>query len=228
MRRHGTTHNRPLMVFEHEERATLLLLPQARWEPVVWRTPTLANDCHALVEQARYSAPWRLCGRKILARVTKQSVQLYWEDTRVATHERQVPGGRSTHDKHLPPERGQFRHRQREYWEDRAVKIGPEVARYVAEVFASDDVLHQLTKVQAIVAHLERFPVARALAACQRASFFGSYSYRAIKNILLKGLDMKPLPAVTVPARGGLERPRFARAVQELLDLPLEKTDAPN
>jgi hypothetical protein len=102
------------------------------------------------------------------------------------------------------------------------------VQRYVTEVFDSDDVLNQLTKVQAIVGHLEKFPSKRAQAACRRASFYGSYKYQAIKNILLKGLDIEPLPTAIVPAGGGLERPRHARAVQELLDIPLEKTNAPN
>lgn len=131
-------------------------------------------------------------------------------------------------DEHLPPQRSAYRHRQREYWVNRALDIGLEVERYVGEVFDSDDVLNQLTKVQAIVIHLERFPRSRARTACLRASFYGSYSYQAIKNILIKGLDLQPLPTAIVPAGSGLERPRHARAVQELLDLPLEKTNAPN
>ena len=61
-------------------------------------------------------------------------------------------------------------------------------------------------------AHLETFPVERAVAAAQRASSFGSYSYKAVENILRKGLDMAPLPTVVVPTSAGLERPRFALA----------------
>jgi len=227
MRRHGTTRKRPLELFEQVERAAMLPLPSKRWEPVMWRTPRLRRNCHAFVEKALYSAPWRLVGKVLLARVTESTVELYFEDTRVATHERQPEGGKSTKDEHLPSERGQYRHRQREYWEKRAAKTGPEIVDYVREVFDSDDVLNQLTKVQAIVAHLERFPAERARAACRRASFFGSYSYKSIKDILRKGLDMQPLPVAIVPADNGAERPRFARAVQELLDLPLEDTDAP-
>ncbi|MCP4959077.1 MAG: IS21 family transposase, partial [Actinomycetia bacterium] len=229
MRRHGTTHKRPLEVFEQVERATMLPLPTTRWEPVLWRTPMLRRDCRAVVEAARYSAPWRLIGKTLLARVTHKSVELYFEDTRVASHERQPEGGESTKDEHLPPERSAYRHRQRAlYWETRAGQIGDDVQRYVAEVFDSDDVLHQLTKVQAIVGHLEKFPPERAQAACRRASFYGSFKYQSVKNILVKGLDMQPLPTAIVPAGGGLERPRHARAVQELLDIPLEENNASN
>lgn len=227
-RTHGVTRRKPLELFEEAEVAVLLKLPHVPWEPVLWREPMLRRDCHVLVEHARYSAPWRLLGRRLLARMTEASVELYYEDCRVATHERQPPGGRSTKDEHLPSERSDYRHRQREYWEQRAEKIGGEVATYVAEVFDSDEVLHQLGKVQNIVRHLETFPVQRAVAACRRASYYGSYGYGAIKNILKKGLDMRELPQAVVPSTTGLERPRFARTVQELLDLPLEETDAPN
>lgn len=227
-RRHGTTHRRPLELFEQVERSALLASPLARWEPVVWRTPTLRRDCHALVDGARYSAPWRLVGKELLARVTATSVMLYWEDVRVATHNREPLGAKSTHEEHLPAHRSPYRHRERSYWEERADHLAPEVGAYVRAIFDSDDVLNQLTKVQTIVVHLESFPVERASAAAKRAGFFGSYSYLAIKTILRKGLDMEPLPAVIVPVASGIERPRFARDVQELLQFPVEKSDAPN
>jgi transposase len=227
-RPHGTTSRRPLEHFEATERDVLQALPVAKWEPVWWREPTLHRDCCGLVEMARYSAPWRLVGKQLLARVTDKSVELYWEDTRVATHERQPPGGRSVKAEHLPPERGEYRERERGYWVERAEKLGGDVHRYVIEVFGSDDVLSQLTKVQSIIRHLETFPPERANAACRRASYFGSYSYAAIKNILRKGLDLDPLPQLMVPQHGALERPRFARNVQEILDLTPKDNDAPH
>lgn len=227
-RRHGTTHRQPFEHFAAVERETLRPLPTVKWERVWWREPTLHRDCCALVESARYSAPWRLVGKKLFARVTAHSVELYWEDTRVATHARQPVGGKSISLAHLPPERGEYRERERDYWVERAAKIGDHVSAYVDEVFESDEVLAQLTKVQAIVRHLDRFPPERANAACRRASYFGSYSYVAIKNILSRGLDLEPLPQVLVPERGALEEPRFARNVQELLDFTPESNDAPN
>ena len=227
-RTHGTTHKRPLNQFEIGEKTKMKALPLLRWDPISWRQPMTQRDCHALVEGARYSAPWRLVGKRLLARISSTSVELYWENTRVATHERLLGGERSTHDEHLPPERGEYRQRERGYWIERAQALGEEVDRYVDEIFTSDDVLSQLTKVQAIIRHLETFPIERARAACRRASFYGSYSYRTIKNILREGLDLEPLPTLVVPASESLEDPKFARNIQELLDFPVEKTDAPN
>lgn len=223
---HGTTRQPPLALYASAEKHAMNPLPSARWVPTSWRAPILHHDTHALVYGARYSAPWRLIGKQLLARVTPRTVELYWEDTRVATHERKPPGQRSTHEEHLPSERGAYRHRQQGYWEERASVIGEDVEQFVREVFTSDDVLNQLTKVQAIVCHLENYPSDRANSACRRASFYGSYKYVAIRDILRQGLDMQPLPTVVMPAATALERPRFARNLQELLDQPMENDDA--
>jgi transposase len=227
-RTHGTTRKQPLELFEEFEKPAMRPLPSVRWRPVSWRAPMLQRDSHCLIAGARYSAPWRLIDKRLLARVDAKTVELYWQDTRVATHDRKPPGGRSTVDVHLPPERSEYRHREHSYWIERARGLGDEVERYVEEVFASDDVLRQLSKVQAIIRHLETFPVERARAACRRASFYGSYGYQAIKNILRKGLDLEPLPPLVVPSSGALERPRFARNIQELLDFTVENDDAPH
>ena len=173
-------------------------------------------DCHVLVERALYSVPWSLVGRRLLACVTPHSVILLADDVRVATHARVRAGQRSTRDEHLPPHRRDLRHRSQSYWEERAERLGPAVGAYVRDVFAADDVLSQLRTVQQIVCHLERFPVARARAACERARFYASHSYSAIKAILQKALDQQPLPTAVVPA-SALDSPRFARDLRSLL-----------
>ncbi len=141
--------------------------------------------------------------------------------------ERVPPGQRSTKDEHLPVERRELRHRSRSYWVERAAAMGPEVERFIEEVFDSDDVVYQLRVAQQIVRLLEGYPVDRARAACRRARFYGNYSYGGLKNILVRALDLEPLPSVVLDhaAEPGA-RPRFARDVQELLQLPLEKNDA--
>ena len=90
--------------------------------------------------------------------------------------------------------------------------MGDQVASYVREVFDCDDVLSQLRTVQAIVTHLERFPVARARAACARASFYANYTYQGVRNILQRALDFQPLPvAASPPSPANDVAPRFAR-----------------
>lgn len=212
MREHGTTHQRPLEAFSEVEKAALLPLPAKPYELVVWKKARLHTDCHLAFGKRLYSAPWTLIGQSLWVRATKSIVAVFAaDDTRVATHDRNGPGLRSTVESHLPEHRRDLRHRSRSYWEERAALMGDQVASYIRDVFDCDDVLSQLRTVQAIVTHLEKFPVPRARGACARASFFANYTYQGIRNILQRALDFQPLPAAGPPSPANDVAPRFAR-----------------
>ena len=213
-RTHGTTHRQPIEHFTADEREALCALPERKYELVVWHKARVHQDSHVAFDKRLYSVPWRLIKQEVWLRASPSSITVYADDVRVALHDRRGRTSRSTNDEHLPTERAPWRHRHRAYWEDRADKIAPEVGAYIREVFDSDDVLSMLRPVQAIVAHLEKFPVERAVATCTRAAHHGSYQYRTIKNILRDGLDLKPL---VKPTCAPLAAPRFARPIGELL-----------
>jgi hypothetical protein len=129
------------------------------------------------------------------------------------------------YDQYLPEQRSPLRYRSQSYWLDRAQRLGDDVVVYVREIFACDDALSQLRTVQAVVTHLERFPVERAQAACRRACYYANYTYPGVRDILRQGLEREPLPLAVVPADKANERPRYARNIGELLQLPLLKED---
>jgi transposase len=214
---HGTTGRRPLEVFTAEEQSALLPLPQKRYESVVWKQATVHADCHVHFERRLYSVPWRLINQEVWIRATAATIAIYADDERVATHPRNGKKPRSTHDDHLPEGRAELRHRSRSYWEERAARMGIDVETLVRAVFDSDDVLLQLRAVQAIVTYLEKFPVERAGAAARRASYYGSFTYQAVKNILTRALDLEPLPTGK-PKSIWADGPRFARDIATLLD----------
>jgi hypothetical protein len=216
-REHGTTRRRPLEVFRDLEHAVLRPLPALRFEPVVWREATVHRDSHVIFEKRLYSVPWKLIEKVVWVRASASTVTIFHDDQRVATHDRRGVGHRSTLDHHLPEHRADLRHRSRSYWEERADRIGPDTGRFVREVFDSDDVLHMLRPVQAIVAHLERFPRERAEGAARRASHFGTFSYQGVKNILVRALDLEPLPAGAACHGSPQESFRYARSAAELL-----------
>jgi len=217
-----------LEVFREEEQCMLQALPEKPYEVVVWRKAKVHQDTHLSFDGRLYSVPWRWIGKELWVRATTSTVVVFAEDDRVATHDRRGKGKRSTTEAHLPEHRRDRRHRSRTYWEGRAAKIGPETAELAKEVFESDEVLSQLRKVQAIVTHLETFPVERAEGASRRARFFGTYSYKGVKAILSRALDLEPLPQVVLPHQGPAKTPRFARSVEELLAARLEVHDEPH
>ena len=227
-RTHGTTRKVPADHFEATERGRLLPLPEVAWRPVVWREAKVHRDSHVQIDRALYSVPWRWVGKQVLVRLVGNSVEVYGEDVRIATHTRVPQGQRVTRDEHLPENRRELARRDRGHWEERADALHPEIGAYVREVFDADDVHCQLRSVIAMVQHLEKHPIDRAVRAVQRARYYGLHAYGGLKNILRKGLDFEPLPNASTPVEDAVGRPRFARSVQELLDLPLEKTDAPH
>lgn len=212
-RDHGTTRRRPIDLFANEREA-LRPLPERRFELVTWAQVRVHQDSHVSFDRRLYSAPWQLIGQQVWLRATAKSIVIFANDKRVAMHDRRGRTPRSTCDEHLPAERAPWRHRSRTYWEERANRIAPDVGAYIKEVFDSDDVLSMLRTVQAIVTHLEKFPVERAVATCRRASHYRSYKYGTIKNILRDGLDL--VAVLPTQQSSVLVAPRFARTISEL------------
>lgn len=213
-RKHETTGRAPIELFEEQERTALLPLPKSRWEKVIWKRAKLHSDSHVQIDGAFYSANWKHLHQELWARCSQHSIALYLEDRHLRTHSRVPRGQRSTFDDDLPPHRSDLAHRSQEYWEKRSRAMGPEVLRLVFEIFAADDVLLRLRRVQSIVTHLEGFPRERAQATAQRALHFGCTDYASIKNILKKGLDLEPLPEASTRkwSRGS----HFARTPAQL------------
>jgi transposase len=222
-RRHGTTGRPPLELFEEHERGALLELPKARFERVTWKRARLHTDSHVQIEGAFYSAPWKYLHQELWVRASEGGIAIYAQDVHLWTHARAARGQRRTVEEHLPEHRRDLRHRSREHWVERAGRMGPEVERLVETIFAADDVLTQLRRVQAIVTHLERFPLARAQATARRALHFGCSDYRGIKNILRLALDSEPL--LDERKRAWSTGSRFARKPTEPLFAHMELTD---
>jgi transposase len=218
-RRHGTTGKRPAEVFAQHEAACLSPLPPERFELVAWQRAKLHRDCHAVFRGELYSAPWHLVVQDLELRVTRATVTVYHNDQYICTHDRGHRGKRTTIESHLPDQRSPMRHRSRDHWVSLADAIGKPAGDYVRAIFASDDVLQSLRRVQSIVTHLQTFPAQRANAACARALHFANYSYAGIKDILRCGLDLVPIPGDgNRLATHWSTKPRFSRVPSRATD----------
>lgn len=223
MRVHGSTHRRPLEVFEEEERHALLPLPTRPFVPVIWRQAKVHTDSHISFDKRLYSVPYRYLKREAWVRATPDTVTIYIDDERVATHDRGGRTHRTTDDAHLPVERVSLRHRGEAFWTRRAEELGEEVKGLVREIFAQEQVLNPLRTVQQIVTLLEKHPRDRANNAARRARHFGTRSYGGLREILRKALDFEPLPAslplddTSNPKANSPDQPRFARDVAAML-----------
>lgn len=152
------------------------------------------TDSHISFDKRLYSVPYRYLKREAWVRATPDTVTIYIDDERVATHDRGGRTHRTTDDAHLPVERVSLRHRG-DVLTRRAEELGEEVKGLVREIFAQEQVLNPLRTVQQIVTLLEKHPRDRANNAARRARHFGTRSYGGLREILRKALDFEPLPA---------------------------------
>jgi len=219
---HGTTRRSPAELFAAAEAEHLLPIPAARFDPVIWRKAKVHIDSHFQFEGRLYSVHFKNIGKEVWVRATAKTVEAYYDDDRLATHERRGDYGRSTIDGHLPDYRSEWAERGRKAWEARADVIGPAVGAYIRAVFDSDRELSMLRRVMSIVTHLEGFPAGRACAAAARAHYFGNYTSHGIRNILKKGLDLTEPSLWDAERFGALESPRHARKIMELTGSPAE------
>jgi transposase len=223
---HGATRRRPQELFTESEQESLLPLPLTPFSHTEWRLATVHPDSHIQFRKHLYSVPFSLIGKQVWVRADAHFVTVFSDDQSVATHPRKAPGFRSTYASHLPAGREALRRRSRAFWEERAEALGPEVLSLVRAVFASDEVLCQLRKVQAIVTLLEKHPKERAQNAARRALHFGCLSYQGVSQILRKGLDFAPLPTETPPSSIPKPAPAYARDLASLLSHVTTKEDS--
>jgi transposase len=211
---HGTTKEQPLARFA-VEREHLQPLPNTHYDRGEWKLLKLHRDCHVVFEGAYYSAPFTHIGQQLRVRGGHKSVRIYTMDYQLlATHERaERPGTRSTHPRHLPPEKLPGWSLNRDACREEAQTIGP-ATQQVTTVLLDDPVLDRLPTVGRLLRLRQRFGDDRLEAACQRALQFDDPAYTTIKRILTEGLDTQSVPG---PSRNAPTARAFVRTVADLV-----------
>jgi transposase len=198
-RDHGTTHQPPYHQFTQYERAALLPLPDEPFTLCEIRPVKVHPDCHVTIDGSYYSVPYSHVGRTLDAYVGERVIELFADQTLVATHMRAVQRGqRSTRLEHYPPHKAAYLERVPARCRELAQAIGP-ATHGVVQTLLSDRPLNRLRQVQAILRLEESVGPGRLEAACARAQYFGGVSYRRVKEILNAALDREPLPLDTAP-----------------------------
>ncbi len=193
-RDHGTTHQKPLTLFE-TERHILKRLPEHPPECAIWQRVMVHGDCHVSYLKCRYSAPYKLAKQMLWLRASETTVRLYRDHELVAMHPRLFnPGSRNSIDEHLPPNALAYAMKDSQWCLTRAKKIG-EHCETVIKQLLSNSVIDYLRAAQGILHLREKYSDVRLEAACHRALAFQSVGYKTIKSILQQGLEYAALPS---------------------------------
>jgi transposase len=216
---HGTTHEKPLTLFE-TEKLFLNPLPDNPPELAVWVKVKLHGNCHVQFLKCFYSAPYQLIHQILWLRSTETTIRIFRDHELVAVHPRLFkPGSKNTLEQHLPPNAIAYCMHDSQWCLEQSKKIGVNCEQVIQKLL-SDSVVDYLRAAQAIVGLQKKYGAPRLEAACHRALVFQSVHYHTIKSILQKGLEYQSLPqqdafdALTETYRGA---GRFCRKTSTLL-----------
>jgi hypothetical protein len=223
---HGTTQQRPLVVFENEEKPKLQPLTKPRFDPPVWAPCKVHGDHHVQFLKALYSAPTRHVGKTVWVRGDTKLVRIFVDGECVKTHERMAPGKRSTDYKDYPEELAPYAMRDPEAVIREAERVGAHVGRFAAQLLAGPFPWSKLRQAQKLLRLGNKYGKARIEAACRRALGFDLINVRRVEAMLEAGLGSDPDVS---RARGAqivlLPTPRFLRAAASFTHVPQRRED---
>ena len=187
-------------VFEEVEKDTLHPLPAKPYELATWKKAKVNIDYHIEVDRHYYSVPYNYVKQQVDIRVTDSTVEVFFKSQRIASHQLvpQTPrykGKHTTIKEHMPKphqKQGEWSPERLISW---AQKTGEHTAKVVEHILSSRTHVEQGYRSCLGIMRLGKtYGDQRLEAACKRACFLRSYSYRSIESILKNNLDKEPLP----------------------------------
>lgn len=100
-RKHGTTQEEPLKVFNEIEKKTLLELPFEELEVCRWKQAKVHPDCYIQIDKKSYSIPYEFVGKTVQVKVKSKTIEVYYDEAILKIHT--IPKGkRQTDDSDFP------------------------------------------------------------------------------------------------------------------------------
>jgi transposase len=189
-------HASPRELFAIEQQR---LVPLPAFVPEVYQLHERIVDSEGYVNvhRNRYSAPWRLIGRRLEVRETKDRLDLYDGPRRVAAHDRllEPTDARVTLREHRPPRGSKVLARGAPSLEERELATGgAEIAAYVTLLKKRGRSLRALRRLMGMVRDYPREPL---LAAVRLATHYGLDDMDRLESLVLRHIagDFFPLPS---------------------------------
>ena len=213
LRVHGTTRQRPLLVFEQEEQKMLLPLSAERFDVPAFATCTVHRDHHIMFKKGGYSLPTKYIGKEVEVRGDSALVRVYYKNQLIKTMARVAAGKRNTDYNDYPQEKSAYSMRDVEYYKRKAAEEGAKQGEFMAELLNGDVPWAFIRQAQKLLRLNDKYGAARVEVACQRALAFGLMNVSRVERIITQALENSPLQ--TKPA--GIVTPlssaaRFARS----------------
>ncbi|MEO6548190.1 MAG: IS21 family transposase [Ferruginibacter sp.] len=186
--------------YEQHEQHLLKPLPAEPFAPKKVVILTVQRNYHVQLQEESlyYSVPYTYVGKKVKVHYDNQSVEVYFENNRIALHIRKVhTKAYTTLAEHMPPHHKHMQQIKGWNKDDLLIKaraIGPHTAQAASLILESSICIEQNYKSCFGMLMLQKkYDTQRLEAACSRALQGSRVNYTMIKNILERNLD-KQLP----------------------------------
>ncbi len=194
-------------LFEMLDQPALKPVPELPYEFAIWKKARVNIDYHIAFEKHYYSVSHTLIHQEVYLRATGSTVEILFNNRRVASHRRtNSPGRHTTLSEHMPPAHQKYLEWSPERFTRWAQTIGSHTAYLVQALL--DSRKHPQQAYRSCLGLLRlgsRYGEERLEAACRRALPAGIHSYKGVKNILDAKLDqVEPEdPSAVVPKTHG-------------------------
>ncbi len=169
------------------DRPALHALPVHGYEYATWKRAKVFLDYHVEFERQYYSVPYRLIGKSVDLRISSHTIEVYYRGQSVARHLR-VSGARrfSTESEHRPERHRAVIELNHERLLERAEAVGPATASLLREQVCRRAHPDEALRASLGILRLAHDFSAVALEkACERALALKTYSYRAVRTLII-------------------------------------------
>lgn len=182
-RKHGTTNQKPYLLFTETEQPLLLPLPIEPYEAALWKEATVHPDHYIQVNKKAYSIPHPYVGKKVWVKVTHNLVKVYYNEKLIKQHPI-ASGFRQTDFNDFPDN---VRHAldtgMPAYLCDKAAHIGVNFEKLVRSILSPHAFLN-LRRAQGIVSLANNYPAELI----EQAADVALNNFRSITPKLFKAL----------------------------------------
>lgn len=185
-----------------EEKPFLRPLPSHPFELAVWKKATVGPNYHISVERMNYSVPYEYIRQKVDVRLTRATVEVFYNGTRICSHPRLYGkfNQYSTMQEHMPPDHQKYVQWNGERFIRWAGKMGSGTECVVRTILAGYKVEQQGYKsCMGLLKLADKYSPERLERACKRAlEFTPRPSLKNVQAILASGQDLlaeEPEPA---------------------------------
>ena len=177
--------------YKEEEQSFMKPLPLTPFEPAVWSTAKVPLDYLITDGKNKYSVPFDLIGEQVDIRLTKDTVEVFFQGSRVASHPRSATNRRDPviQPEHMPTEHRKYLSYNADDFTVWAMSIGNSTAKVVEAFLSSGSEPEQGYKACASLTKLgDRYGHNRLENACSKVwELTSTPSIRIITSMLKNG-----------------------------------------